>query len=319
MDHRKIIGEAWEFTQNNKKMIIWYAFWPSFIGTLYGVFYLIYQFYAFKSSRLLENWPQSFTSVALRAVYQYMKDNISFVWIFIILALLIVIIYFVLPPICEGAMIQIISRKKHGLEINRFDGFKFGLFSFLPLLEYVTLARTFSLTSLAGNASFVARNLGWDALNTLAPVLIIFAIVMIFLGLLFTYTEYFIVIDDRKVIESITKSCVLVIKHLGETLLLIILMAIISIRIIIQLVFVVLIPFTIFGLFYLFALASMETVGIIVGIVMGLVLLYIAAYLGGTIHVFATTVWTYTFLELTSKEEYDARGKLIEEDEDKDD
>lgn len=313
MNHRQIIGEAWEYTQTHKKKVMGYAFWPSLVATMYGIIYMIYQFYAIKSSPLVENWNRSFSYYAATTVIQILRDNISIVWPLIFFAIFVVIVYFLLPPLCEGAMIQIIARHRNNQQINRFDGLKWGMFSFLPLLEYLILVRTFSLNTVLTEISFVGRNLGINALYTFIPIFITIALTIVFMGLLFTYTEYFIVIDGRKVIESITKSCVLVIKHLSETLLLTILMLIISLRIVIQIVFVILIPFIFLGVIYLSTLASMETLGIAVGIVLGVALLYLAAYLGGVIHVFATTVWTYTFLELTSMKEVNARGEPVEE------
>ncbi len=308
MEHRKIIGEAWEFTQNNKRMILWYTFLPSLLSILAGIIYVSYQFYAFKSSPLFENWSTSFGYMAITTVVDTFRDNISSLIPFIVAGIVIVLLYIFIPPICEGAIIQMIARKKNGQEVKTFDGIKYGLWSFLPMFDYSWLVRTFSLVSILGTISTIARNLGLEALQTLSPVFIVFTLVAITLTLLFTYTEFFIVIDDTKVIESVSKSSQLVVKHFSETLMLSILMAIISLRIIMQIVFVMLIPLAIFASIYFFTLASLEVVGIAVGLGLGMTLLYIAAYLSGTIHVFAATVWTFTFLELTNTPEYTARG-----------
>ena len=66
MKHRQIIGEAWSFTQANKKLIVWFAFVPSLLSTVVGVVYVIYQFYSFNSSALFENWQESFAAVAIK-------------------------------------------------------------------------------------------------------------------------------------------------------------------------------------------------------------------------------------------------------------
>jgi hypothetical protein len=85
-------------------------------------------------------------------------------------------------------------------------------------------------------------------------------------------------------------------------------MLIISVRILIQLLFVLLIPVAIIGSIYLFA-SSIPWVGFAVGGLLGFGLLYLASYLSATIHVFAATVWTFSFLYLTNEPVVSAREK----------
>lgn len=307
ISYRQIIKEAWDFTQDNKKLIMVYAFMPSLFGTLAGILYLIYQYYAVLSSPLFENWQNSFTVVFVTNVLQVLRDNLSWTGTIIIAVIVVMIFYFLVPSFCEGSIIQLIARKRNGQDVRTRDGVRFGMLSFLPLFEYSWIIRTFSLVSMISWTSFVARNLGWSALEAFLPLAIFFAIVGIILTLLFTYTEFFIVIDDKKVIESIAKSCVLVVTHLEETLLLSVLMLIISVRILVQIVFVLLIPAVVALIFYFVTSAAVPWLAFVIGGVIGSSLLYLAAYLNGTIHVFAASVWTFTFLELTKDNEVSAR------------
>ena len=312
MNYRRVIAEAWEFTQNNKKMILVYAFLPAAIETLTGIIYLGYQFYALKSSPLFENWQSSFGSVAFSTVLDVLRNNISSIVPLIVAACVIGILYLFVPAICEGAVVQLVARKKNGQDVKTRHGIKYGLWSFLPLFEYSWLLRTISYVSVLSLMSSVARNLGIEAFYTFLIVFILYAIVSIVLTLLFTYTEFFIIIDDRKVFDSISRSCQLVVTHLEETIMLSIMMLIISLRILIQILFVLLIPAIVVASIYLFAATAVPYVGMIVGGVLGLALLYLAAYLSGTIHVFAATVWTFTFLEFTAEQSVSAREKQAE-------
>jgi len=309
ISYRAIIREAWEFTQENKKMIMVYAFLPALLGTLAGILYLIYQYYAILSSPLVENWPQSFTTVFVTNVLQVLRDSLSWSWPLIVAAIVVVILYLIIPSICEGAIVQLIARKRNKQDVRTRDGLKFGLLSFLPVFEYSWITRTFSIVSMISWTSFVARNLGWGAFDAFLPLAIFFAIVGIILTLIFTYTEYFIIIDDRRVIESIAKSSVLVITHLEETLLLSVLMLIISLRIVVQIVFVLLIPAIVAIIIYFVTSAALPIAAFIAGGVIGAVLLYVASYLNSIIHVFAASVWTFTFLELTHEDHLSARDQ----------
>ncbi len=315
MFQRKIIAEAWSFTQSNKKMIIWYAFVPAVISTLAGIIFALYQFYAFKSSFLFENWPRSFAYYLTVTVIDVLKYNFSNIVPFIVFIIVVYVLYIFFPPLFEGAIIQLVARKKSGLGVRTRDGFRYGPMSFLPMFEYSMLIRTISLVSLFTLWSTIVRNFGWESGNAFLPIIIFFAIVSIFLTLFFTYTEFFIVIDDCKVIKAITKSCKLVITNLGETITLSILMLIISVRVLIQLLFVFLIPLIIAGSVYLFASMTLPTIGIIIGGILGLVMLYIASYLAAVIHVFAASVWTFTFLEFTTAPKLNARGEPVKDEE----
>lgn len=306
---RRIIGEAWEFTQNNRKLIIWYAFIPSVLTTLAGILYLVYQYYAFASSPLFGNLDQGFLQTLILQVLQIVRENFAGTMPILVTAGIIAVLYILIPPFCEGAIIQLVARKRNGQEVRTRDGLRHGFMSFLPLFEYSWLIRTFSLVSLTAWAALIMRSLGWEAFQTFLPVFIIFAIVGVILTVLFTYSEFFIVIDDRRVIESVAKSSVLVMTHLEETILLSILMLIISIRIIIQILFVFLIPAVMLVIAYFIASATLPAIALTIALVVGTILLYFASYLSGTIHVFAASVWTFTFLELTAEEITSAREK----------
>lgn len=305
---RRIIGEAWEFTQNNKRLISWYAFLPALLSTLFGILYVAYQYFSFVNSPLFGQEQTFLAQVALRA-REFVENNGDLLVPFVIVVVILGVLYLLIPSFCEGAIIQIIARKRNGQDVRMRDGIRYGMMSFLPIFEYSWLVRTFSLVSVFTWAGFLARNLGWDALNAFTPILIVYFIVGLIVAVVFTYTEFFIVIDDRKVLESISKSSVLVMTHLEETLLLSILMLIISVRILLQIVFVLLIPGAMLLIIYLFASASIPLAAFVLAGAVGLALLYIASYLNATIHVFAASVWTFTFLELTTAEMTSARDK----------
>lgn len=316
MNYRQIIGEAWNFTQENKKLIVWYAFVPSILSTVVGVVYLVYQFYAFKSSALFENWQESFIVVAVKGILDALRSHMDSLVPLIVAGVILALMYFFLPPISEGAMIQLIARKKGGQDVRIRDGLKYGMFYFLPLLSYSMLDRTYNITSLFWEAGFVLRNLGPDTFETLLPVLIIVSIVSLAFMVLFVFAQYYIVIDDTAVTSSMAKSAILVSKHLGKTFMISLLMFVIGIRILLQIVFVLLVPLgVLMGIFY-FAASTMPDVGLLIGGLLGVLALVFASYLGAIVHVFTTTVWVFAFLDLSTAPEINARGELVEEDED---
>ena len=311
MNYRQIIGEAWHFTQDNKKLIVWYAFIPSLLSTVVGVVYLIYQFYAFKSSALFDNWSESFTVLAVKAIFDALKEHLEIIVPLTIAGGIVALCYFLLPPIADGAMIQLIARKKGGQDVHIRDGLKFGLLYFLPLLAYSAVAKIFNIFTTLTGAGYVLRNLGPNAFMTFLPLVMMILIVDLVLMMLFVFAEYYIVIDDSHMNQAIAKSAVLVFKNIGTAFRISVLMFIIGIRILLQIVFVLLVPMGVLIGIYYFAASTVPDIGLLIAAGIGVAALFFASYLGAIVHVFTTTVWVFAFLHLTTKPEINARGDVV--------
>ncbi|MBD3360559.1 hypothetical protein GF366_02030 [Candidatus Peregrinibacteria bacterium] len=313
MDYKKIIADSWSFTQKNKKLIIWFGFIPSLFTTTVGVGYFAYQFFAFKQSYLFSDVDKSFLHDVATFIWTFIQQHVSWTVPLIIAAVLFGIIYFLFPTLAKASAIQSIARNRNGQKAGVGAGFRYGIMSFLPLFEYHLLIKTFAFFSILIEMSFVLRNLGPVIFKLFMPVFIILIILSLILTLLFTYTDFFIVIDGCKVFESMKKSAKLVVVHLKHTFLITILMLIIGIRIVIQAILVFLIPALIVLITGYIAAVALPVTGVIVGGIVGFLALLIAAYLNGIVDIFSYTVWTFTFLELTSEKEITARDVFKDE------
>jgi len=310
MNYKEIVAEAWEFTQENKSIAIWYGAVPAFFSTSIGIGYIIYQYYAFLSSVLFQHWTHSFLSLVFINSLSFLQANRGFITPLLIVLVIGLIGYFFVPVVSQGALIQLIARKHNGQNIKIRQGISYGLMSFLQLFEYSLFIKTFSVGSVFSIFATTIRSLGLQVLGLLAPVFILVIGIGLIMAVFFIYSEFFIVIDGDGVFTSITKSVNLVFRHMEETVLLSILMLIIGVRIILQLIFIMLIPGVAFGIFYLFTLANLPGLAIIIGGAFGVIGLLMASYLNGLIHTFEVTVWTMSFLKLTSTESVNARGVL---------
>lgn len=309
MNYKAIVAEAWQFTQENRRLVIWYGALPAFFSTVVGIAYIIYQYYAFLSSSLFEKWNQSFLHVVFTTVLDFLHVYQGTILPLLIIAVVLVICYFFIPVILEGGLIQLIARKRNGQDVPLRKGFFYGLIYFLPLFEYKLFLQTVSLVSILSILATSMRNLGWAILPTILPATILALIAILVLAVFFTYTEFYIVIDEDGAFTAISKSFNLVVRNLEETLLLTILMLIIGVRIIIQILFVLLIPAVVIAVVYLLTLANLPNLGLALGAGIGVVGLLIASYLNGIIHTFAISVWTITFLKLTAEVNSHARDK----------
>lgn len=311
MDYRKIIKNAWEFTQEHKSLIRWYGFIPALLTVLFGSFYLAYQVVSIARSPFFSSTQHSFLYEVFGFVTEYWKTHPQFTLITIVAAAIVVILYLFVPTFCQGALIQLTARLKNGhpVKIVR-DGVTYGLFSFLPLFEYHLLIKTFSIISLLTEAAFVVRNLGPDWLNILIIPFVLMLVIGFILTLLFTYTDYFIVIDKDPVFASIGKSCALVIRHWQETLFVLMLMVIIGVRILVNIAIMLLIPVLMVLLGGYLATITISAISFWVVGILGFVAFLFAAYFSAVLTIFANAVWVFTFLELTNTPEVSAREIL---------
>lgn len=303
MKYRQIIKEAWSFAQANKSMMKWYALLPSIFATLAGVIFLGYQYFSFKTELGPTGEENSVAYNFLLQIWEFIKTNPDSIWYMIIFGILILFFYLFYPTFAQGAMIQLIARKRNGQDVRLVNGITYGLGSFLPMFEYHLAIRSFSLTAVITESTFVIRNLGGDFMIFLLPIFILIAIAGLFLTLFFTFVEWFIAIDDEGVFASMQKSASLVFRNWQHTVLILILLSVIVIRVIINMILVFLVPLVVFAGVGLFASVAFKAVAIIIATTISLAALYIAGYLGGTLSVFSHAVWTFVFLELTAKED----------------
>ncbi len=307
MNYRELIAEAWVDTQANKKLIFWFGFLPSVFTTTFAIGYVIYQFFSFRNSELFSTGENEFLGNLVSWVLTFFQDNSSLVVPLIVVAIIFLIFFLLFPTLAKASAIQMIARTRNGQKCGPGGGLKHGLLSFLPLFEYHLLIRAFTFFAMVTEMLFVLRNLGPETLMFLLPLFVIMVLISLVFTLLFTFADFYIVIDDLGVFESMKTSAKLVIQNLKHTFLVTVLMMVIGIRIVIQAIIVFLIPGLVILIAGYLATVTLAVTGIIVGGLVGLVGLLLAAYLGGIVDVFAYTVWTYAFLDLSGAEELSAR------------
>lgn len=311
MNYKQTIKDAWALTQENKKLIWYFAFVPAVIESLVSMVYMTYQVASFWTSEYFreaaKNSPHAIELV-FKAIGRIFTLNAG-LGIFLVLATaIILILYLLLPVFSSGALIQMIAKLRGGHKVTMMEGVGFGFTRFLQLFEYHTAIKTFGLVGILTEASFAFRNLGPDAFSFFVWIFILFIVIGFFLTLCFTYSQFYIVIDKKPVFSSMVASSGLVFRQWEHTLFMFLLMFLISLRILFNLVIVMLIPLIIAGSVAFFATFTLTWLGIVVGVSLGAVALYFASYFLGVLHVFSNAVWTFTFLDLSAKGEADLRS-----------
>jgi hypothetical protein len=301
MRNRDLVKKAWQLTQIHLKKLIWYGAIPAFFSVIFSSGYIMYQYDAFKHSQLFNEHVKSDVLGRLGMVWSWAGNHTGLTIVLAIAVILFFIGYVIIPPILRGALIQAVDR------VNDFKpiagSVEKGMRHFFPLFEFGIITGSFSITTLFTESSFILRWWGVNMFFVTLPVIIFIAMVGLIVSFLFMYSEYFIVLKEKHLIESMKESAIMVIANLRRTILVLILMLLIGVRIILNVILVLIIPMLIIGLgSYLATIISSTAAIVVIGIV-GFIVLLVASYLFGLFHVFATTVWVLTFKLLSSKEE----------------
>jgi hypothetical protein len=295
MKSSEVIRTAWKLT-NSKKGFLWYGVVPAFFSTLVGIGYLVYQFLAFEISPFFGDKHFDFSKIE-NLLRGFAGDFPTLSIILIAVAIIVGILYFLLPPLCEGGIIGLTSAFFKGKEdVRASDGMAIGAHHFLRMFEFRLAISAFSFLEFLTITSLTIRKLGTPL--WLILLLSFLFIVSLILSFLFIYTRNFIVLEDRNLVASFMGSAKLAISNFGKTLLMWLLILLISIRVVINVILVFLIPALVAFVANFFVSTIALTIGIILAILVGFLVILLAAYLAGILHVFTTAAWTLTFLTL---------------------
>lgn len=313
MNYKKLIVESWEYTQKNKSLIRWYGFFPAIFTTTVGIGFALYQFFSFKKSYLFSDHHESFFEEAAVFIWEFFTHHLDQSVLMITFVILFALFYLFYPVIAKASAIQMIARNRNGQPATVGTGLRYGIRAFLRLFEYDLLFKTFAFFSVLIEMSFALRNLEPSLFKVLLIPFIIYIFISLLLTLLFTFAEFFIVIDEDGVFDSMRKSAKLVISHWKHAFFITLLMILIGVRIIIQAVLVFVIPILIVLVMGYATTVVLPTATIILASILGGLGLLLAAYLNGIVDIFSYTVWTYTFLALSEEKEISAREVIARE------
>ena len=299
MRSRDIVRKAWQITQVHLKKLIWYGSVPAFFTIVVSSVYLAYQYHAFKTSALFSPQHDSDVFGTAKTVWSVVASHPTTSIVLIVLGVLILIGYILVPPIFNGTLIHALMKIKNYESID--GSLEIGVRRFFPMFEFGALTGSFSITTLFTESSFILRWWGENVFFIALPIILFIVAVGIIVTFLFTYAEYFIVLEDQGIMKSIGESTILVISNLRKTFLIFILILLISARIILNVVLVLIIPMLVVIVTSYFTSVFLSTIFFVIIGILGVGILLSSSYLLGLFHVFTTAVWVLTFSVLVTK------------------
>lgn len=302
MNTRDIVRKAWQVSQVHLKKLIWYGAVPAFFSTIISSVYLTYQFNAFRHSALFDEHQGEGIVQEVKTVWGLVSSYPKLTIFLIIIGAIIFFGNMIIHPIFKATLINAMKRIRDYEPIT--GSLEIGVRRFFPMFEFGLITGSFSIITVFTESSFILRWWGEGVFFIALPILLFIATVGLIASFLFTYSEYFIVLEGEGIIKSMGESAILVIANMRKTLLIFILILLIGARVILNVVLVLLIPMGIVFVMGYMATAFLKMIGLIIVGIVSLIILMVASYLMGLFNVFSTAVWVFTYAALKE------RGKI---------
>ena len=299
MNVRDIVRKAWQVTQAHLKKLIWYGAVPAFFSTLVSSAYMAYQYNAFKHSALFGGEQEKSILQGVKTVWGLVAMHPKLTLFAVVIGLFIFAGYVLIPPIFRGTLIHALMRIRNYEPTE--GSLEIGIRRFFPMFEFAIITGSFSIITILTESSFILRWWGESVFFMFLPILLFIAMVGLIASFLFTYSEYFIILEDKRLIKSIGESVILVIANLRKTILIFILILLIGARVILNVILILFIPLGVVLFASYFATVFLHAVGIAIISIFALAILIVASYLMGLFNVFTTAVWVFSFAVLVDK------------------
>lgn len=294
MSHIKenIIQPAWNLISTDSKIKKFY-FLPGLLSIMFLTLLLVYQFiYTYV---VIFKQEEKALKVILNFFHStYVTEALVWAWIFLLLYILII-------PIFESGLITYIDKKNNNTLDNSYDFIWIWLYRFLPMFEYSNSTSQFKIISLLNLYLFAIRFTGLEYIfldNIIFGLLLFIGIII---NIMFSYSKYIIVLENKKSMESMWKSTKITILNITTTIKLYFWMFVLNLRVVIN--FLV---FLIFPILFAFAITYITSKIFLLVSIVWLSILFIwfilfLWYLTAVLDIFTTTIWYYAYLEWKSK------------------
>ncbi|MDD3793363.1 MAG: hypothetical protein PHI37_01005 [Candidatus Gracilibacteria bacterium] len=284
----KIILPARKIIKEDTKIKKFYLF-PGLLSIIFLTFLLVYQaIYTYVV--IFGNKDET-----LKKLLTFFESNYALE--VIIIGIIFLIIYFISTPIFEGGLIKYIYFKNKGTPIGSSEAFGQGLYKFLPLFEYNNVFSEFKIISILNFYLFTIRFIGIEFIMIINYIFIILFFISLILNILFVYSKYAIVINNKNVFESIGESSKISILNIKKTTKLYFLIFFLNLRVLINFIIFLFFPIIIIVSIGLITTKFLLLIAITILSIIFIGLILALGYLTAVLEVFKTALWYYAYEE----------------------
>ena len=287
-----IIYPAWNIIKNDSKIKKFYII-PWFLSIIFLTILLTYQsIYTYVEIF----WKRE---EALVIILKFFHSD--YVLEVIITTIVFLIIYFIFMPIFEWWLIKYIDNKKNGNNISTSEAFWLWLYKFLPMFEYNNLFSEFQFISVLNGYLFSIRFIWIEYIKNINYIFFVILILSFIINILFAYSKYIMLIENKSIITSIWTSSKITILNLPISIKLYFLMFFLNIRVIINSLIFLSFPILIIISIWLITSKIFLTIAIIILTILFIICIIILWYLTAVLEIFKTAIWYYAYIEWKNK------------------
>ena len=281
-----IILPAWELIKDDSKVKKMY-FLPWILSILFLSALLAYQ--AIYSYSVLSDKKEETLEKILNFVHS------AYIVEFIIWAVIFIILYILIIPIFEWALIRYISKKDLTENAEVWESLSVWLYRFLPIFEYDNLFSEFKFLSIINWYLFILRFFEFNYINIINYVFLFIFIFSIIINILFAYSKYIIVLENEKVFKAIWKSAKLSLMNLKNTFKLYFLMFILNIRVVFNFIIFLIFPILIVTIIWFITTQMIKTVALIIILIIFLLFILFLGYITWVLEALKTSIWYFAY------------------------
>lgn len=288
----KVIAPAWELTRENRKVkklnFVWW-----FLSVVFLTFLLTYQaIYTYvvvfsKEDKALQLILEFFES-------KYLIEILIIWWIFLVF-------YIIFVPILDAALIKHIDSARKKEENTVSESIGFGTYKFFTIFEYNNLFNTFKFISVLNGFLFLIRFLWIQYLQILTYVFIFLFFLASVINIFLSYAKYEIVLNNKKVFESIWASARITLLNLGLTIKIYSLMFILNLRVLLNFIIFLAFPIAIASAITYVSTQIYLTISLIILSVLFFGFIVLLAHMASVLEIFKVSAWYLAYMEWKKK------------------
>ena len=289
-----IIFPAWQIIKNDNKIKNFYII-PWIISIIFLTILLVYQsIYTYVEIF----WKKE---KALIIILKFFHSD--YVFEVVLTSIIFLIIYFFLIPIFEWWLIKYLENKNKGNNISIGEIFWLWIYKFLQMFEYNNLFSEFKFISVLNGYLFSIRFVWIEYIQRINYIFIIIFFFSFVINILFTYSKYIMLIENKSIISSIWISSKITIINLSTTIKLYFLMFILNVRVVVN--FIIFLSFPILMIIALWLITSkiFLTITIVILSILFIIFIVFLWYLTAVLEIFKTAIWYYAYIEWKNKYE----------------
>lgn len=283
------VQQAYELVSNDTKFVRL----TTITTIIHSIIFLVYVWISAWRVFATSHWDNSSMGDLLESIQKLFSSS-WVIWRSIWIWLILLIWYFIMPPIWEASLVYYLSADEKRWSASLGKWFT----QFFPMFEYNGLISFFTMLPY-----FIVLSRFWmlDLLHNILVIIfmILWWVIILFASIFLPFTKYYIVIDDMKPFDAMKKSMNLALENLSVVTRTTMLQYALSVRFIINILLFLGVPVIILYLATAFNIRQgwpIATTIIIVSIAIGL----LTAYINWIIEAFFITLRYRLFIQIKS-------------------